>query len=187
MRSTFIEVLSIPLLPPNSLAEVSVIKSLAHTNNISIDKLIRRKLVSGSLDLCTTLPRSQSSMKWVRLPFLDKLSFQLSHFPKSLGLSSASHPINTSKFFFPVSRILFLKMRNPVFTAYSVADSCLAVYLGQTGRSLKSRISEHSNVVSKNNPERSTFAAHILLRHTLNCTVSKKMVTSINIGGEDSA
>jgi len=99
---------SIPLLPSDFLADVNVIKSLAHTNTISIDdKIIGKNLVSRYLDFSTTLPRSQSSKNWVRLPSWGKLSFQLLHFLKSLGLSSAFYLINTSK-------NLFSDLKDPI-------------------------------------------------------------------------
>jgi len=133
--------LSIPLLPSEFLAEVNTIKSLAHTNNISIDadKIIRKKLISRSLDLSTTLPRFQSSKQMGSPPLCRQLSFQLSHFLKSLGLSPAFNPINTLKKFVFLSHKSYSSKRK--IRCYSIqCDSCPPVYVGQTGRSLKSRL-----------------------------------------------
>lgn len=46
---------------------------------------------------------------------------------------------------------------------YSIKCSdCPAVYVGQTGRQLKLRITEHEKAIQNGTPERSNFAKHVL-------------------------
>ena len=157
------KLLSISLLPSDFLTEVNTIKFLAHINHnpADVDKIIRKKLISRSFDLSTTLARTLSSKKWVRLPFVGKFSFLLSYFPESRDLSPAFYSINISRNLF--THLKDVMPENEKSEVYSIqCSSCPAVYVEQTGCSLKSRISEHSKAISKNTHEKSTFAEHIL-------------------------
>jgi len=71
------KLLSVPLHPTNLQREVQTIKYLAYKNSLSldIDKMIRRKTISRTLDRTTSLPRAKPEEKWSRCPYLGKLSY----------------------------------------------------------------------------------------------------------------
>ena len=106
------------------------------------------------------------------------LSFQLSHLLTSRDLAPAFYAINTSKNLF--SQIEDMILENEKSRVYSILySSCPAFYVGQIGHSLKSRISQHSNAISNNIPERSTFVAHIRPSgHSFNDTSSVSFLHS---------
>jgi len=95
--------------------------------------------------------------------------------PRSLSPTFCS--INTSKNLFSCLKDLIPQTEKS--GVYSIQCDCPAVYVSQAGRCLKSPISEHSNAVSKNNPDISTFAAHILSSgHSFNVSSSVSLLNS---------
>jgi len=83
--------LSVPLHPTNFQREVQTIKYLAYKNGLplDIDKMIRRKIISRTLDRTTSLPRAKPEEKWSRVPYLGKLSFHIAWILKSCGIRAA--------------------------------------------------------------------------------------------------
>ena len=73
---------------------------------------------------------------------------------KSVGLP----PRKISRFLHPVKDDL--RLRTP--DVYSIPYDCGRVYIGQTGRSIASRIKEHSRHIRLGHPEKSAVAEHRL-------------------------
>lgn len=161
---------SIPLSPSNFKKELDTIVHIAKTNDIKIDvqKLVRKKLISRALDTTTSLPRDKKKKKknekWIRLPHLGSLTFKITRLLRTFNFRPAFYSVNTT-------RNIFSRLKDPVPTenksgVYRLQCSdCPTIYIGQTGRKLKERISEHdraSRSVSCE-PEYSLppFAAHI--------------------------
>ena len=56
-------------------------------------------------------------------------------------------------------------------------NDCPVIYVGQSGRKIKDRISEHERAVRLNTPEKSPFAAHLLASgHTFEETVGTRLL-----------
>jgi len=155
--------LTIPLSRQDFSNEVNTIKYLAYKNDVTldIDDLIRKKSFSLLLDSTTTHPRSTTPLKWTRLPFLGKISFKLSRILQRSGLQPAFYSFNTSK-------NILSHLKDPIpqderSGVYSIqCTDCPSIYIGQTGRQLKSRIREHIAAIRNNNPDKSNFGKHIL-------------------------
>jgi hypothetical protein len=157
---------SIPLTPKAFKREVDTIKLIAENNHVklNIDKMIHKKLVSRTLDATTTLPRdtrNNNKDRWIRIPYLGKLSSHISRLLKPLHLRPAFYNVNTL-------RNHFSRLKDPIpldekCGVYRLqCDDCPFTYIGQTGRPLKSRLKEHVYAVSSRQPKNSNFAVHLL-------------------------
>lgn len=162
---------SIPLNPAAFRNELDTIKSIAETNHVKldIDKLVRKKLVSKALDATTLHHRDtyrSKKDKWIRLPYLGKLSTSISRLLKPLHLRPAFYNVNTLKNHF--SRLKDKVPPDEKCGVYRLqCDNCPFTYIGQTGRPLKSRLKEHTYAVTSSQPNKSNFAAHLLAsRHS---------------------
>jgi len=71
---------SVPLSSSNFREEVSVIKYLDEINdlNLDIDSLIQKKRTTFVLDSTTTNKRNLPKKKWIKLPFLGRMSSAIS-------------------------------------------------------------------------------------------------------------
>ena len=156
---------STPLKPKAFKEEVDTIKLIAETNHVklNIDKLIRKKLVSRTLDATTTHPRdtNRKKEKWIRLPFLGKLSSRISRLLKLVHLRPAFYSVNTLK-----NHFCQLKDSIPPDEKCGVykiqCEQCPFSYIGQTGRPLKTRLKEHKYALTSSQPKNSNFASHLL-------------------------
>jgi len=177
---------SIPLSPSDFRKELDTIIHIAKTNDIKIDieKLVRKKLISRALDAMTSLPRDRKkekkNEKWIRLPYLGNLTSKLSRLLKPFNFRPAFYSINTT-------RTIFSKLKDPVTTenksgVYRLQCSdCPTVYIGQTGRKLKERVSEHERATRSQSHEPENppppFAAHILASgHTFDRTSGVRLL-----------
>ena len=140
---------------------------MLHARNnvrVDIDQLISRKSARLALDHATSFPHGTVSgrrSKWIRVPFLGKISFQLqcSLWPYSFYLA----------FYNPLllKRLLpQLKDRIPKFDRSGVyglsCNDCSCVYVGETWRPFKIRISEHFDAWQRSSLGESTFADHLI-------------------------
>lgn len=172
LHSLIHRLLSIPVTPAAFKKEVSIINYLAHSNNLKFDvnNFIRKKRISQILDTTTTHPRNQKhknknnndnnnsskEFKYIRLPYLGNLSFQLARLLKPLKIKPGFYSINTSKKLFVRSKDPIPKMeRSGVYKLK--CDKCPATYIGETGRQLNIRVKEHV----KNYCGKSVFGNHL--------------------------
>ena len=155
--------ISLPLLPEAIAKETSIIKSIARRNNINIDvdKLIRKKRIAHSLNSTTSLPRNAPKMRWIRTPFLGCLSNKIARILKAHDLRPAYYSFNRVRDLFPSSKDPIPLMEKSGVYKLECSD-CPAIYIGQTGRKLQDRVTEHEKAFLKRTPERSNFAAHLI-------------------------
>ena len=156
---------STPLTPDAFHKEMDTIKHIAETNHVKldIDKLVHKKIVSKALDATTSHPRDTSRKKdrYIRLPYLGKLSNQISRLLKPLHLKAGFYNVNTLRNHF--SRLKDQVPPDEKCGVYKLqCDNCPFTYIGQTGRPLKTRLKEHTYAVSSKQPKNSNFAAHLL-------------------------
>ena len=92
---------STPLAPEAFKKEVDTIKLIAENNHVKldVDKIIHKKLISRALDATTFHPRDMNREKetYIRLPYLGKLSSNISRLLRSLHLKSAFYNLSTIK------------------------------------------------------------------------------------------
>lgn len=159
--------ISVPLSSHEFQKELSIIKHLANVNRvkINIDNIVRRKLVKKALDATTSLPRTLSSkrkLKWIRIPYLGPLTSSLARVLKQFNFQPAFYNFNTLS-----SNICNLKDPIPTLEKSGVykltCSDCPAIYIGETERQLKIRVSEHIEAYTSNLSKRkSAFAEHLL-------------------------
>jgi hypothetical protein len=151
-------------LSPEAIAkETDTIKYIVEVNNvdINVDKAIRRKRIASVLDQTTSLKRDAPKHKWIRIPFLGRLSGKISRVLRKFDLRPAFYSVNRIRDLFASTKDpIPLPERSGVYRL-ECAD-CPTVYIGQTGRKLRDRTAEHESAVRNNAPERSNFAAHLL-------------------------
>ena len=103
-----------------------------------------------------------SREQWVRLPFLGPFSHRISSYLRKNGYKTAFYSI------LKVEHLSSLKDRIPphkqsgIYRALCNAPSCNAIYIGQTGRTLQTRIAEHRSAFSKKKNADSAIADHCL-------------------------
>lgn len=150
--------------PPRAIAkETKIIKYIAEINNVdvNVDRTIRRKRIALALDQTTTHKREAPKPKWIRIPFLGRLSGKISRVLRKFDLRPAYYSVNRIQDIFPSSKDPIPILEKSGVYRLECAD-CPTVYIGQTGRKLKDRTAEHERAVRNHARERSNFAAHIL-------------------------
>ena len=94
------------------------------------------------------------------MPYLGPLSQRISRILKISDYRPAYYTVNSLK-----QIVSHLKDPTPFEEksgVYSLKCSdCPAVYVGQTGRKLLTRVAEHEKAAARNTPEKSAFAAHL--------------------------
>ena len=156
----------IPLSREAFHKEVLIIKHLAVVNDISldVDDMVRRRITRRVLDSTTSLPRNlnrDSRKRWIGLPFLGKFSSQLGRVLRPFGFRPVFYNPTTIK-------SLFVRLKDPIpllekSGVYRVAcGDCNGVYIGETGRQLKTRIAEHKKAWEKGKMGESAFADHLI-------------------------
>jgi hypothetical protein len=176
--------ISLPLLPEAIAKETSIIKRIAELNNIQIDvdRLIRKKRIARTLDSTTHHTREKPKTRWIRTPFLGRLSGKLARIFKTYNLRPAYYSINRMRDIFPTA-----KDPTPLTDKSGVyklqCSSCPTVYIGQTGRKLKDRVAEHEKAFLNKTPERSNFAAHLIdSDHSFSKTTGTRLLHSVGRG-----
>jgi len=99
--------------------------------------------------------------------------------PRSLNLRSAYYSLNTLRT--NLSKLKDSVPMNEKSGVYNLlCSTCLAVYIGQTGRQLKSRIDDHEKAFQNKTPERSNFAKHLLSQnHTFDRTSGVNLLHTV--------
>jgi len=125
--------------------------------------MVEKKLVARTLDSTTSLPRhtkDNSKWKWIRLPFLNTLSFELNRILEPLGFRPAFYNPLTIR-----SQLSRIKDPVPTFQKSGVyklqCNECSALYIGETERQLSTRVQEHLDDVTSTKPNKSAFSAHL--------------------------
>ena len=144
--------------------EKRTLEVIRQKNNIPVDleRLIdrmRKKMIRGKFSSLSRLD-SPRRVKWLRLPYMRKISHQIARILKNYGYRAAFYSLAT------LSSISSPKDPTTDLCSPGVyglfCGQCPAFYLGRTGRSLKGRLIEHKRAYTKNRPSQSAFAEHLL-------------------------
>jgi hypothetical protein len=138
-------------LPPRAIAkETNIIKHIAEINNVDVDvdRIIRRKRIALALNQTTTHKRDAPKPKWIRIPFLGRLSGKISRVLRKFDLRPAYYSVNRIRDIFPSSKDPIPTQEKSGVYRLECADY-LTVYIGQTGRKLRDRTAEHESAVAR--------------------------------------
>lgn len=155
--------LNIPMSPSNYLSELNIIKQIAVNNGFNpniIDKLLIRKQFNLTLKSVYPLDVTKNNSKFKCLTYFGPPTEKVSAYLKKLGLNIAYRTNNS------LGKILKNNKdktdQNNKSGVYKLTcGSCPKIYIGQTGRNFKKRISEHKNSYIKNKTD-STYACHLI-------------------------
>jgi len=101
------------------------------------------------------------NQKWFTIPYINLISQKLKHVTKDLDTKTSYYNINKLEIIKGhKDNIPKLSQMNVVYKL-SCRD-CDASYVGQTGRTLKTRISEHRNHINRNTTTQSVITEHRL-------------------------
>ena len=132
-----------------------------------------------SIDANTPIPISQPPAKSVTtLPYIKGVSNKIKHVFNGVGVKVALKPLLT------IGKFL-LSLKDPLVAGeksclvYQVpCKYCSFIYIGQTERDLKSRVSEHQKAIEFQRLEKSALCEHsISLNHTINWSEVKILKT----------
>lgn len=155
--------LTIPLSPSDYKTEVTAIKTIAQNNGYSpnlINKMIHKKQKQLITNMIYPNIKDTHNKKFVSIPYIGNLSQKIAKLIKTDNTQISFHTLhNTGK--------TLINTKTPIpedekCGIYKLkCDDCNTVYIGQTGRSLKQRTTEHLRA-QKTQDHSSNFADHLL-------------------------
>ena len=156
--------LSIPLDFDSRQAEIATIKKIAAVNKIDldVDQMIRRMSARSLLAENRLSPpdaiSSSRKPRWMKLPYLGPASDKLASLLKRYNYRVGFYPLST------ISQLVRLKDHSSKFDKSGIyqltCGQCQAVYIGQTGRKLGTRLAEHRAALKPASTKKSAFADH---------------------------
>jgi len=100
------------------------------------------------------------NQKWFTIPYLDTISQKLRHITNNLDTKTSFFSLNKLGMFIKGQKDnIPKKLQTNLVYKLSCRD-CDATYVGQTGRTLKTRISEHRNHINRNTSTQSVITEH---------------------------
>ena len=158
--------LAIPLSPAARRAETAIIIQIAAVNHldINVDQLTRRisarPLLAENGPLVST---PQCDVRWLRPPYLGKSSDRLVFLLKRYNYQV--------DFYSPLTLSNLVRLKDPTppqdrSGIYELKRGDFpAVYIGQTGRKLSTRLAEHRTALNPTSTKKPAFADHCRTRH----------------------
>ncbi|KYM94591.1 hypothetical protein ALC62_14781, partial [Cyphomyrmex costatus] len=130
-----------------------------NTINQRLKYLLKNKFIVN--DQPTNTQNNSKSVSWLTVPFVPCHTEKFKRFHNNDIRVSFRSPNKMSKYVKAQKDSLSKDSRNNVVYKISCND-CVAPYVGQTSRQLKTRISEHSNHIKRNTTTRSVITEHRL-------------------------
>jgi len=122
----------------------------------------RLKSLSIILQQTNSKTKPENTHKWFTIPFLSSVSHKLKHLTKDLDARISYYSLNKLNTMIKGHKNRVPNMlRTNVVYKLSCKD-CSATYVGQTCRTLKTRISEHKNHIRRNTTTQSVITEHRL-------------------------
>ncbi|KAL4705291.1 hypothetical protein ACJJTC_018977 [Scirpophaga incertulas] len=157
--------LSVPMSEKDFNEELCVIKTVAVNNGYSsklIDVILRKKRSKAVISLAyqghVLDPTSVNNKRWARIPYLGDLSYKCSR--TLAGCNPAFYTTrNLSSILCNSKDHTDINQRSGVYEL--TCATCNKKYIGQTGRSFRIRVAEHSSGWRLNKTE-SNFAEHLI-------------------------
>uniref|UniRef100_A0A8D8TF38 Reverse transcriptase domain-containing protein n=2 Tax=Cacopsylla melanoneura TaxID=428564 RepID=A0A8D8TF38_9HEMI len=134
----------INLEPKNPQIELNTIVKIATNNgyppSMVFNIMKKRQKIAMNKMLYKTKGKIENVKYYVKIPFLGQVSHNIAHYINSLGKKVAFYPLMTTKLFLSNQKNMDPMLKSGV---YEIACNCGAVYVGQSGRALITRICEH--------------------------------------------
>jgi len=152
--------LSIPLDREAHEHEIRLIEEVGKINvlKVNVRELIRRKSVRKLLPENRDNPPKENRRKWVRLPYLWKTFDKIGKELNCLNYRTAFYPVSE------VAQLLTIKdavLENQKAGIYEFrCGECKAIYIGQIGKKLSTRVKEHVDAANAQKPEKFALAKH---------------------------
>ena len=168
-NSLFYRLFKLPLTVEGFNKELNIIKGIARNNGFpmnSVNKIFYKFFNKYRLSYNIIHAKSEKLRNFRCITFFGNISMQLAKFFKYLDISIAFKTVNSVK-----RHLVKIKDRTDELSksgVYSLScGSCPAVYVGQSGRKVSTRVQEHLSLVNKyKNTEvtetKSAFANHLL-------------------------
>ena len=123
-----------------------------------------------SIDANKPIPISQPPAKsFTTLPYIKGVSDKIKRVLNGVGVKVALKPLLTIGKFLPSLRDPLVAEEKSCLVYQVPCKDCSFIYIGQTKRDLKSRVSEHQRAMKFQRLEKSALCEHsILLNHTIN-------------------
>ncbi|KAK5647843.1 hypothetical protein RI129_002735 [Pyrocoelia pectoralis] len=165
LNSLLYRLFNIPMSKSHFEEELNVIKQIAVNNDYPVhlvNKLAQKFRHSFNTTRLLPIKVDTTNVIYRSLPFYPKISYSIHNIFKSYNIH-----ISFSNFHTLRSSIVRNKDRQNLLDASGVyqlnCNSCPSFYIGQTGRSFTTRISEHVKAIKNNNYyQKSAMAEHIL-------------------------
>jgi len=103
---------------------------------------------------------TQINQKWFTIPYLDTISQKLRHITNNLDTKTSFYSLNKLENFIKGQKDSIPKLLQTNLVYKLTCRDCDATYVGQTGRTLKTRISEHRNHINRNTNTHSVITEH---------------------------
>lgn len=193
-NSFFHRLFNIPLNSQSFKSELNIIKQIAYNNNYPmylINKVYYRHL-SKFLNKNLLFPiTDKQTTKYFSLPFFNNISYKIQDIFRRLNInisfrtscSLKSFVVHTKDIIPPLEKsgVYLLKCSHP---------GCNTCYIGQSGRKMSTRITEHTKIIDKykNNSNndinsKSTFANHVINEnHVFDIDTDAKVLHFCNKG-----
>jgi len=122
----------------------------------------RLKSFSNVYQKRNTNTESKDTQKWFTIPFLNSVSHKFKHLTKDLDTKISYYSLNKLNTIIKGHKdeLPNMSKRNVVYKL--ACKNCSATYVGQTCRTLKTRISEHKNHIHRNTTTHSVITEHRL-------------------------
>lgn len=129
--------------------------------NLDIDRLISRKKLRSILSQTrSNTPAPNDNLKWLRLPYLDRLSVELARELRRYNFRVGFYTLTSLKNLIKLKDPTSITSKSGIYKI-SCGD-CSSYYIGQTGRKYSTHIAEHRNAFKKKKEEDSAIATHCL-------------------------
>lgn len=179
--------INVPLSSVDYKLELNTIKTIAVNNGYPthlIDNLLRKKIKNKNMHLIYAINNlDRINKKWVRLSFIGSTTIKITNkINKSLYKPTYYCQNNLGKY------LLNNKDKVDTFDNSGVyqlnCNNCECLYIGQSGRSVKTRVKEHISSW-KNAKDNSNFANHLLEQnHNFDPNVNCKLLHQCTKGSK---
>ncbi|KAK5639993.1 hypothetical protein RI129_010804 [Pyrocoelia pectoralis] len=186
LNSLIHRLFSIPMSPDSFNNELNIIKQIAINNGYPahlVAKLASKIKYSRSSSRLTPIAAHSDYHMFKSLPFYPHISYKIQNIFKHHNIFisfSNNHTLRSS--------IVRNKDRSDPLDSSGVyqlnCNSCPSFYIGQTGRSFRTRFKEHFNAIKRNNMDHpSSMAEHILSTgHSFDYKQDFKILHRVNKG-----
>jgi len=103
---------------------------------------------------------SKKNQKWFTIPYINTISQKLKHVTKDLDTRTSYYSINKLGTIIKGQKDNIPKLLQTNLVYILSCTDCDATYVGQTGRTLKTRISEHRKHIKKTTTTQSVITEH---------------------------